>query len=62
MGDDPCRVWLAGNRIDTTGEAILMKTALTMAIVVMAVTIGWLEIKLMRGWDAMKAQVQQVIE
>lgn len=39
-----------------------MKTAMTYAIVLMAVMISWLEIKLMRSWDAMKVQIEQVIE
>jgi hypothetical protein len=39
-----------------------MKTAMTYAIILMAVMISWLEIKLMRSWDAVKLQIEQVIE
>ncbi len=39
-----------------------MKTAMTYAIICMAIMIGWLEIKLMRSWDAVKLQIEQVIE
>lgn len=62
MDDDSRRFQLTRNRAHSIGEAVLMKTAMTYAIVLMAIMISWLEIKLMRSWDAVKLQVEQVIE
>lgn len=39
-----------------------MKAAVTYTIIAMAVLISLFEITMMRGWDGMRADVEQVIE